>query len=436
MKIKVTLGRQKVVENVGHDSDVLVRLLAPALPPKARRPALGVVLALDVSASMTGEKLEAVKRAGAVLIDHLCPGDFVGIVCFSDRARIVLPVTEVSERSRRALRDAVNALRPQGSTNLADGFLLGCRILNDAMLPRGLRKRLVLLTDGQANRGPATGREALRALVREHLGELSLSAFGYGADCEHEVLTELAEEGNGSFAYIRSEDLVLTAFARELGGLVGTYAADVRARVVPVAGAVIEERLGDLLYQAELSFHARLALPRHGAARGVEVARVEARYRDGSGEERTLSTPVLADYVREGEQDVDLDPDVCRARDEHALSRAQEAAEAHARSGDYAAARAALEAVLPSLASPELLAFVRRELLRSYESQQHYHSASALRASAKAALRKKRMLTSAEVPHSLEVRPTELERLMEASFHEEGRSPSAPRPTPGPSRRR
>src|SRR5215831_7621193 len=97
LKIKVSVGQRKVLEDQGHDGWVLVRLLAPAQAADARRPPLAVVPVVDVSGSMAGPKLDAVKHALTRLIDHLVPSDFVGLVSFGDVANVVLPVTEVSQ---------------------------------------------------------------------------------------------------------------------------------------------------------------------------------------------------------------------------------------------------------------------------------------------------------------------------------------------------
>src|SRR5215831_2647985 len=89
LKIKVSVGQRKVLEDQGHDGWVLVRLLAPAQAADARRPPLAVMHALTR------------------LIDHLVPSDFVGLVSFGDVANVVLPVTEVSQESRARLQDAI-----------------------------------------------------------------------------------------------------------------------------------------------------------------------------------------------------------------------------------------------------------------------------------------------------------------------------------------
>jgi|GEM_PF-6710404 len=419
MKIKTILGKQKVVAGRGHNLDVLIRLQAPEPPAEAKRAPLALLPIVDVSGSMEGGKLDAVKKALLLLIDHLAPGDLAGLVIFDDKARAVVPLVELAESSRNQLRAAIRALTVGGSTNLAGGFLAGMGLSKQASLPVGLRTRLILLTDGQANTGVATEAHELRALVREHLGACSLSTFGYGADCDHSMLSDLAEEGRGSFAYIENDDIVRTAFARELGGLVSTHAEDVRLRLVPSAGAPSEASLGDLLYRGELSFCAELALPQHAAAEGIEVARVFVSYRDLNGKEQELSTSVRVDYVAPGKENATLHPEVARARDERLVQIAQAAAEVAAQKGDFNAAHNALAAVVEKLTQPDLAAFVKDELLPAYQSSQDFVAASPLRGAAKQALKKRRLLTApASLPSSLELMASEGELAMEKKFEE------------------
>lgn len=417
MKIKATLGKKKVLAGQGHDAELLVKLLAPAPPSNVQRPALAIVPIVDVSGSMSGSKLQAVQRALMQLVGHLVPGDHVGLVTFDHEARVVLPVVEVTESSRARLRAAIQGLSADGNTNLAGGFLAGVGAVKDARLPERIRARLILLTDGQANVGVATTRPELGALVASQLATQSLSAFGYGDDCDHGLLAGLAEEGRGSFAYIANEDIVLTAFGRELGGLVATYAADVRIQVTPIAGAPIEASLGDLLFHADLPLSVAIALPRHEARAGVEVARICVTFRDASGRPQEASTAVHVEYVLPGSEDTTLDPEVARARDERLLRDAQARAEAHAERGDYAAARAVLVAVVAKLTHADLATFAREQLIPAHESHMEYIAASGMRASADVALKKRRMVAAqACVADALGLKGSAMEDSMEQSF--------------------
>ena len=221
----------------------------------------------------------------------------------------------------------------------------------------------MLLTDGQANQGPAVDHDALVDLVRKQLNGVTVSAFGYGTDCEQSVLADIAQAGGGSYAFIKDEDAVLTAFARELGGLVATYAADLRVQLEPVAGEVREERPSDLLYQGQQATLFSLAIASHARAKGVEVATVKGSWKDAAGVERTASTKVVVDHVARGEEDKADDGEVIRLRDERMLSLIQQKADRLARAGEIDAAKAVLVDAKKHLRDPKLVLFLEEKLI-------------------------------------------------------------------------
>jgi Ca-activated chloride channel family protein len=125
-------------------------------------------------------------------------------------------------------------------------MLEGLRLANAFPLPDGMLVRVILFTDGCANAGIATTSEALLPLLEEHLGRATLSAFGYGRDADQELLRDLSTRGKGNYAFVAGPDDALTAFARELGGLLSTYAQDIVLRVRPLGGSRITAVLSDV----------------------------------------------------------------------------------------------------------------------------------------------------------------------------------------------
>jgi Ca-activated chloride channel family protein len=417
VKIVCKLSRARVPADAGCDLDLLVRLRAPLVPATAARAPLCVLPIVDVSGSMRGAKIEAVRRALERLVDQLAVGDRVGLVTFDAIVSTPLPIVEVTEARKADLRRIVQGLRAGTSTNLGGGASEGFARIAAAQLPRELRARAILLTDGLANAGAATTREQLVALVGAERRAASLSAFGYGDDCDHALLADLAETGGGSFAYIAGEDQVMTAFARELGGLVGTYAADVRARIEPTAGAPVEESLGDLLFQSERVMHARIAVPAHGRAVGVEVCAVEVQWRDARGAAQRARTTARLDYVRTADADVVDDAEVARAADERLLRDAQSTAERLAQGGRFDDARAHLQWAIARLRDATLARFAREVLFPAYRDRQGYCAGSPVRGSTSAVLRGARVLAC--VPSVDALRPsavTDEERRMERAF--------------------
>jgi uncharacterized protein YegL len=417
MKIKAMTRYGRLHEGSAEPVDVLLEIKAPARPPSRSRPPVAVLPVLDVSGSMEGDKLAAARAALLRLVDHLGPGDHIGLVTFSSEARVVHPLVEVTQARRRTIRARIRALEAESSTNLGAGVVAAADLVAEARLPAGVRPRMIVLTDGHANEGSALTGPAIAALIADRASGLTVSAFGYGDDCDHELLGELAEARGGSYAYIRNPDVVLTAFGRELGGLMATYAAAVTIAVAAAGDEPVAVAVGDLLFGGEIGHYLRVDPVARRPASGVELAVVTVRWTGGDGAPAAASVPIRIDVVPR-EQDLGPeDPEVSRARDEHVLQLAQERAELLARQGDHAGAVADLTRVCGELRHADLIAFVRDHLVACYQDHDAHTRAAPLRSSARAALKKRRqVVASPEVEAAFALGRSAPELAMETSF--------------------
>jgi Ca-activated chloride channel family protein len=246
MKTTAQLTYEKVRFDEAKDVHLVVSLAAPHLDASAPRPPVCVIPVLDVSGSMSGEKLHFAKQSIMKLVDHLAPGDFCGVVVFSTQVETLASPTEMTRARKAELKGLVGRLAPRHNTNLGGGMLAGLDHAKVAKLPEGMLVRVILFTDGLANEGPAKSHEELMRLLEENLGSATLSAFVYGDDADQELLRDLSTKGKGNYAYVASPEDALTAFARELGGLLSTYAQAIEVHVTPREGAALTDMVSDV----------------------------------------------------------------------------------------------------------------------------------------------------------------------------------------------
>ena len=134
-----------------HDVSCMLELTAPAAPATHARRPLALALVIDRSGSMQGEKLDVTRRCAAFLVEHLAPTDRLAIVSFDDQITLDAPLTEVGPH-RPQLQAAIRGIHAGGQTNLSGGWLKGVETLSP--LDEGTHtRRILLLTDGQANVG-------------------------------------------------------------------------------------------------------------------------------------------------------------------------------------------------------------------------------------------------------------------------------------------
>jgi Ca-activated chloride channel family protein len=173
--------------------------------PDAERLPSALTFVIDVSGSMDMEnRLELVKQSLRLLVERLRYDDTVSIVVYGSEARVVLYPTSGNDKA--TILNAINALRPEGSTNAEAGLKLGYEMAMRGF-QSGANNRVILCSDGVANVGN-TGPDSILSQVRGYVAEgIYLTTIGFGMGNFNDVLMEqLANDGNGTYAYVDTLD--------------------------------------------------------------------------------------------------------------------------------------------------------------------------------------------------------------------------------------
>jgi Ca-activated chloride channel family protein len=149
-----------------------------------------IMLVVDVSGSMEGEKIEQVKAGLEAFLTRILPEDRVGLVLFSDSARVAVEPAPLAQ-TRIPLSDAIQGMRAQGKTAMYDGLQAGKEALDKLPPTQEERiKAIVLLSDGASNSG-SVGFEQ----VRQAFDETGISIFpvAYGSDADTQQLQQIVD---------------------------------------------------------------------------------------------------------------------------------------------------------------------------------------------------------------------------------------------------
>ena len=206
-----------------------IGLQGRVIPSEHRKDAL-LTFVIDASGSMQKEnRLELVKKALTLLVDQLRPTDKVGIVVYGSHGRLLLPHTGIERRSE--ILAAINSLKPSGSTNAEEGLRIGYDL---AWRNAGVNhiNRVILCSDGVANVGK-TGPDEILKEIRTYVNKgITLSTVGFGMGNYNDVLMEqLADTGNGSYAYVDTLSEAKRIFVENLTGTLQLIAKDAKIQV-------------------------------------------------------------------------------------------------------------------------------------------------------------------------------------------------------------
>lgn len=222
LSMQAQLSQSKIAQN----SDGLVSMAltisafddpnAAAASQNKQDTPVDMVIVLDRSGSMQGSKMQNAKAAILSLADKLSESDRLALVSYSNGVTLHNGLSRMTSRSRDGLRRTVDSIVAQGGTNLGLGLAKGIAICEDARQP-GRNVRLLLLSDGHANQGIVALPE-LGAMARAALrGEFTISTVGVGVDFNEQLMTAIADRGQGSYSFMENPTAFASVFQQELG---------------------------------------------------------------------------------------------------------------------------------------------------------------------------------------------------------------------------
>lgn len=187
---------------------VLVEVTAPTLQEtgQARSPQ-AIIFVVDRSGSMGDGRLELVKNTIGELVGRLSPTDYLAVVSFDTELETHVPIQLVGTTNAQKLRRELANLEPRGGTNIELGFVAGLQ--EAAKAPDGIERRVILLSDGQANDGviDPISLGQIAAFATEHL--VKTSTIGIGEGYDERILASIANAGQGNhFAAVVLEEAI------------------------------------------------------------------------------------------------------------------------------------------------------------------------------------------------------------------------------------
>jgi Ca-activated chloride channel homolog len=246
VNVRANLSQTKVVQGSDGLVYLQVDLEAPnvAVDGRGRKPT-DFVIVLDRSGSMADEhKMDYAKKAISSLINQLKEGDRFALIDFDSVVETPIPLTVVTDSSKTSFRASLDGIDPRNSTNIGGGLVAGIQTIQSAGKRSGQAQRLILLSDGLANEGITDPAELGRIAERAVSGEFAISTIGVGLDFNENLMSSLADHGQGNYTFLESLASLDKVLAQEFYGASRIYASGVRVALDLAPGIEATEAAG------------------------------------------------------------------------------------------------------------------------------------------------------------------------------------------------
>lgn len=225
---------------------IVVSVAAPASQQDSERAPVSISCVLDRSGSMSGNKIDLLKRSTDFLVAELSDEDYFGVVSYSSEVTVDIPLTSVNEDDKSEFTDSIDAIVAGGTTNLAGGLYEGIDQQVEGDISETAVKTVILFTDGLANVGDTSISTITTTMSTRLSGERppTVYALGFGGDHDADFLEAIAEAGNGVYAFVSNNNAIATTIGEILGGLVTVGAQNIKLTFDPKNNVEIVEVQG------------------------------------------------------------------------------------------------------------------------------------------------------------------------------------------------
>jgi Ca-activated chloride channel homolog len=184
-------------ESALEDGFFMLLVQPPFTVPDDEVIAKDVIIVLDQSGSMSGEKWDQATEATGYVLENLNAQDRFNVVMFSTGARIYSRELEPASNADEAI-DWVDNNFPEGGTNINEALLTA---IDQADPDR--ETTILFLTDGLATEGVIYTDEILANLQAAEADKVRIFTFGVGDDVDTFLLDQIVQDYRGTSSYVR-----------------------------------------------------------------------------------------------------------------------------------------------------------------------------------------------------------------------------------------
>jgi Ca-activated chloride channel family protein len=225
-------------------------LLLAGLPakPEADRPGQRIrreiILVIDRSGSMTGEKIEQVREAALQILGGLDEGEAFNIIAYNSTVEFFAPEPVLkTPESERMAREYLRSLKVGSGTNLHDALVEALRQRHNA----GMLPLVLFLTDGLPTVGQTSEAAIRDVALKANPHNRRVFTFGVGFDVNTALLEKVAYETRAMATFVLPKENVEVKVGSVFQRLAGPILADPRLEVLGPDGTAQPYRVRDVI---------------------------------------------------------------------------------------------------------------------------------------------------------------------------------------------
>ena len=181
----------------------------------ARKP-VNLIMLLDTSGSMRGNKIESMQTAAESFVRQMGEADTLSLIEFYSRTDLLLDQAPVGSEREQAIA-AIRGLEAGGDTTLFDAIGNAALLMRSSTSPDATNA-IVVLTDGMdtASEQFEFDDNLINAATAN---DTTVFTIAYGEDADEDLLSSLAARGNGNF--YRGDEASIAAIYEEMSAAFG-----------------------------------------------------------------------------------------------------------------------------------------------------------------------------------------------------------------------
>jgi Ca-activated chloride channel family protein len=210
------------------DDGYFMLLTSPQIKAEDVHPKKTVILALDRSGSMSGDKIDQAKNAAKFVVNHLREGDLFNMIAYDSEVESWKPeLQKFNDDTRKAALGFTEGIYAGGSTNINGALSKALGQLTDGSRPNFV----IFLTDGIPTVGETNETKIVAAAKMNNKVHARIFDFGVGYDVNSRLLDKLARENFGLTEYVRPNENIERSVAALYNRIGSPVMSDVKLTV-------------------------------------------------------------------------------------------------------------------------------------------------------------------------------------------------------------